>query len=271
MDVAPTREALVRAIEDSMFLLPDVSGQVESLSIPGIQGRWTSVSYPLSNLVGLSQLSPENANATIQRVRDRFAHEQKAVGWLVGPGSTPADLRPRLTALGFVKLADLAGLALTDLQVPIPVAPDIHIRVATEDDLDVASRLLAQAYPAPDDVCRQFALLFLRHMGRLHARVYLAYLDGVKEPVAYAAKVHLPDQPIVQLFSSATLPVWRHRRIYTSLVARRLADAYRDGARAAVVQADRTSSAPICEKLGFTELSSLELYAWLPPSPTHPG
>jgi N-acetylglutamate synthase-like GNAT family acetyltransferase len=162
-------------------------------------------------------------------------------------------------------LADLAGMALTNLQVSIPVAPEVTIRVATEDDLDVASRLLAKAYPAPEDVCRQFALLFLRHMDPLKARVYLAYLDGVTEPVAYAAKVHLPGQPIVQLFSSATIPAWRHRRIYTSLVARRLADAARDGARAAIVQADRTSSAAICQALGFTELSSLDLYAWMPP------
>jgi hypothetical protein len=265
MDVMPTRETLVRALETSMFLLPDVPGQVASLSIPGIRGRWTSVSYPLSNLVGLSELTPVNADATIQRVRDLFTREEKVAGWLVGPGSTPADLRLRLIAAGFVKVADLAGLALTDLQVPIPEAPDVHIRVATEEDLDVASSLLERAYPAPRDVCRQFAHLFLRHMDPLQARVYLAYLDGVTEPVGYAAKVHLPGQPIVQLFSSATLPTWRYRRIYTSLVARRLADAYRDGARAAVVQADRASSAPICQKLGFTELSSLELYAWIPP------
>lgn len=265
MDATPTREALERALETSMFLLPEVPGEVSSLSIPGLIGRKTSVSYPLSNLVGMSQLTPVNVDATIQRVRDLFTREKKVVGWLVGPNSTPDDLRPRLTAAGFVKVAELAGMALTNLQLTIPQDSDIHIRVATEEDLNVASELLARAYPAPRDVCRQFALLFLRHMDPLQARVYLAYLQGVTEPVGYAAKVHVPGQPIVQLFSSAIIPAWRHRRVYTHLVARRLADAYRDGARAAIVQADRTSSAPICQKLGFTELSSLELYAWIPP------
>jgi hypothetical protein len=264
MDAMPTREVLVKALETSMFLLPELPGQVRSLNIPGLRGRATSVSYPLSNLVGMSTLTPESADATIQQVRDLFAREQKAVGWLLGPGSTPADLRQRLTAAGFVKLVEMAGMALTDLQVPISVPPDVHIRAATEGDLDLASGLLARAYPAPEDVCRQFTLLFLRHMGHLHARVYLAYLEGVAEPVAYAAKIHLPDQPLVQLFSSATLPAYRHRRIYASLVARRLADAYREGAQAAIVQAERATSAPICQKLGFIELSELELYAWMP-------
>jgi N-acetylglutamate synthase-like GNAT family acetyltransferase len=263
----PTRAALVEALETSMFLLPDVPGQVRTLTtFPGVRCRMTSVSYPLSNLVGLSQLTPENADATIQQVRDLFAREQKVFGWLLGPHSTPADLRQRLGAAGFVKVVELAGMVLTDLQVSIPTASDVHIRVATEEELELASRVLAQGYPAPEDVCRQFTLLFLRHMEQLHARVYLAHVDGVKEPVAYAAKIHLPDQPIVQLFSSATLPAWRHRGIYRSLVARRLADAHRDGARAAIVQAARDSSAPICQKLGFTELSALELLAWMPPA-----
>jgi hypothetical protein len=264
MIATPTREELVRALETSVFLLPEVPGQLSALNLPGLRGRMTSVSYPLCNIVGLSTLTPENADAAIRQVRDLFAREQKAVGWLLGPGSTPANLRQRLTAAGFIKLVDLAGLVLTDLQVPIPAPLDVHIRAATEDDLELASGLLAQAYPAPEDVARHFTLLFLRHMDHLHTRVYLAYLEGVKEPVAYATKIHLPGQPIVQLFSSATLPAYRNRRIYSSLVARRLADAYREGARAAVVQADRTTSAPICQKLGFTELSGLELYAWMP-------
>jgi N-acetylglutamate synthase-like GNAT family acetyltransferase len=271
MTAMPTREALVEALETSMFLLPDVPGQTRTLTtFPGLRCRMTSVSYPLSNLVGLSQLTPENVDATLQQVRDLFARERKVFGWLLGPNSTPADLGQRLAAAGFVKVADMAGMALTDLQVSLPTPPDVHVRVATEDDLELASKVLAEAYPAPEDVCRQFSLLFLRHMAHLQARVYLAYVDGVERPVAYAAKIHLPDQPIVQLFSSATLPAWRHRGVYTSLVARRLADAHRDGARAAIVQAERATSAPICQQLGFTELGGLELHAWMPPTPQAP-
>ena len=43
-------------------------------------------------------------------------------------------------------------------------------------------------------------------------------------------------------------------------MARRLADARQDGIEAAVIQAVRTTSAPICRKLGFVEIAPLEMY-----------
>ena len=51
----------------------------------------------------------------------------------------------------------------------------------------------------------------------------------------------------------------------TSLVARRLADARAAGADAAVIQAVRGTSAPVCANLGFKEVVPLEFYAWVPP------
>jgi len=60
------------------------------------------------------------------------------------------------------------------------------------------------------------------------------------------------------------IPGVRGRGVYTSLVARRMADAYRDGARAAVIQAVRSTSAPICQKHGFVEFFNLDWYIWEP-------
>ncbi len=56
------------------------------------------------------------------------------------------------------------------------------------------------------------------------------------------------------------------RGICTALVARRLADARAAGAEAAVIQAVRGTSAPVCANLGFKEILPLEFYAWVPPS-----
>ena len=78
--------------------------------------------------------------------------------------------------------------------------------------------------------------------------------------------IYLPDQPIVVLYCAATLDAYRGRGVYTSLVARRLADAYRDGARAAVIQAVGSTSAPICQKLGFVEFCTMNWYIWEPES-----
>ena len=93
-------------------------------------------------------------------------------------------------------------------------------------------------------------------------RGYFAYVDGGTEPVGWSYLVYLPDSPIVLLGGAATLPEHRGRGIYSALVAKRLADARADGRSAAVIQAVRSTSAPIAAKLGFRELCGLEFYAW---------
>ena len=78
--------------------------------------------------------------------------------------------------------------------------------------------------------------------------------------------MYVPDSPIVLLGGAATVPEARGHGAYTALVKRRLDDARADGREAAIIQADRNTSAPICAKLGFKELCSLELYVWSPPA-----
>jgi hypothetical protein len=46
------------------------------------------------------------------------------------------------------------------------------------------------------------------------------------------------------------------------MVAARVADARAMGKEAAVLQGDRKTSAPICVKLGFEEVCSVDLYVW---------
>ena len=95
-------------------------------------------------------------------------------------------------------------------------------------------------------------------------RAFVAIDDG--EPVAWSYLVYIPESPIVLLGGAATLPEARGQGAYTALVKRRLDDARADGREAAVIQADRNTSAPICAKLGFRELCSLEVYVWSPPA-----
>jgi len=95
---------------------------------------------------------------------------------------------------------------------------------------------------------------------RIKSSTYFGHLDG-GPPLAWSYLVYLPDSPIVLLGGAATLAEHRGHGLYTALVARRLADARADGRTAAVIQADRATSAPICAKLGFKELCGLEMFA----------
>ena len=54
-------------------------------------------------------------------------------------------------------------------------------------------------------------------------------------------------------------------------MAARLAEARAMGKDAAVLQGDRKTSAPICVKLGFREVCSVDFYAWSPTPGAKPG
>ncbi len=254
---------LLDAIETSPFLLPELPGQVEWLSIPGLRGRITPASDHFANFVGASTLTSDNADETIRRVFDIFCPQRKAFAWQVGPLSTPDDLGERLMRAGLFKMFEEAGMVLNDLRTPIRINPAVHIREATVADSEIASQVLAPALEVDHGGARAVTASLLQGQG-IEKHVYLAFLDGVESPVGYAASIYVPSQPIVLLFCAATLSQYRGHGIYKSLVARRIQDAARDGMQAAIIQAVRTSSAPICARLGFAELGGLAWYGWSP-------
>lgn len=249
---------LIDAIESTLFLYPAVPGLSSDLGIPGLRGRVTELDHPLVNLVGDARLSELEADAVITKVRERY--RPLAFGWVTGPSTRPADLPRRLEAAGLTHEDSLAGMALTDLATPIRANARVQIREATFADALGKSEMMATAYGLPVDVMRLFNEVVAASSERIKMRGYFAYLDG-DAPIAWGALAYLPDSPIVLLGGAATLPEHRGHGTYTALVARRLADARADGRTAAVIQAVRSTSAPICAKLGFRELCGLEIFA----------
>jgi len=257
-------DTLLYAVETSPFLIPELAERVARLWVPGILGRITSDSDAFANMVGAATLTAEDADETIWQVCDIFASEHKEFGWLVGPLSTPADLPDRLLQAGLVKTTGLAGMVHTDLGRDIATNPAVYIHEATGDDLELAVQTLADAMGISPDRTRALTEALFLSPEPIARRVYLAFVDGVEYPVATAGMIYVPDQPIALLLSAATREDFRGYGIYTSLMARRLADARQDGIEAAVIQAVRATSAPICRKLGFTEIASLELFTGYP-------
>ena len=257
---------LIETIETSMFLLPEHSGTVEWLQIHGVTGREINGGDPFVSLVGCARLTADNVEAVTQEVFARFSKQDKAFGWIVGPNSTPPKLAQVLEGCGMEKALELAGMVYDRMNVPISANPDVIIREVTADDIDTASTLLSEAIGFTQEGGRATVTALALSNSPLKRRAYLAYLADRAEPVAYASMVYLPNQPIVVLYCAGTLEEARGCGVYTSLVSRRLADACRDGAQAAVIQAVRDSSAPICRKLGFVELCNLDWYIWEPES-----
>jgi GNAT superfamily N-acetyltransferase len=260
--VSVPEDALILAIESSLQVYPPVSGLSEDLGVKGVRGRVTDFSHPLANLVGMADIAPESIDATLKMVRNRYSGGRKAYGWVTGPLTRPHDLGARLVAAGLAKSDEMAGMAITDLAVDISVDPSIEIREATLHEAQAASDMMARAYGIPEDIARFFNVLLAMTESKVPNRGYFAYVDGGDQPVGWSYLVYLPDSPIALLGGAATLPEHRGRGIYSALVAKRLADARADGRRAAVIQAVRSTSAPIAAKLGFREVCGLEFYSW---------
>ncbi len=253
---------LVEAISSSLLMYPPVPGLTEALGVPGLAGRVTKLSHPLANLVGSARLSERDADTTIATVKGRFVAEKKAFGWVTAPGDTPRDLERRLAAADLHPIAHLAGMAAS---VDLAVAPNAAVRVReiTTQEAAGQTEMMGRAYGMPADIVDLFNRMLVASP-RIRSRGYFAYADG-DAPIAWSYLVYLPDSPIVLLGGAATLPEARGKGVYSALVRRRLADARADGREAAVIQADRDTSAPICAKLGFRELCSMEVFAWTPP------
>jgi len=258
--------ALIEAVEASFAVLPEVEGEVSYLKIPGLGGHETMLSHPMVNMVTSAVLTEGEADKVIRQALQHFGDKQKAFGWVVGPSARPADLAARLEAAGLTKAFDAAGMALTNLDARFRINPAVRIREVTPEEVAVASETMAEAFPAPREVVHLMYRVLFRDRERLKTRIYLAYLEGVENPVACSSMGFVPGKPIVHLRGAATNKKHRGRGIYSSLLARRLIDARKDGAEAAVIQAIVTTSAPVCRRLGFKEVCDLKFYTWSPRS-----
>jgi hypothetical protein len=261
--VAPSDRELVDAIESSLFAYAPIAGLTADLGEKGLHGRVTELSHPLANLCGLAELKDADADATIARVKRRFEKDRKAFGWVTGPNTRPRDLERRLRGAGLQPIAHLAGMS-APVDLAVNASSAVRIKEVSAEEQSRETDMMGRAYGMPPEI----AALFVRLVSgspNLKSRAYFASING-GPPVAWSYLVYLPSSPIVLLGGAATLPEARGKGIYSALVKRRLDDARRDGREAAVIQADRDTSAPICARLGFRELCSLEVYGWLPES-----
>ena len=260
----PDRTRLVACLEDVMFRTPRGARGVVPLSFDGVRGRATPLPTPFTNLVGVVAPNAAVPDAAIAAVIEEFRGREMPFGWLVGPNS-PAGLDARLEGQGMVRAEEFAGLALTDMGRDIPAADNVSIREAGKEDEEQFAELLSRAFGLPPEMVAFLCEILYFAETDVRARNYFAHVDGVAEPVAAACTIYDPHDSFVVLAGSAVVEECRGRGIYRSLVRRRLEDVRDEGIDAAVIQAVRSTSAPICCALGFEEVCSQKLYAWSPP------
>ena len=259
MPVTPAQ--LVDCLEDYMFRMPSGVDDVTDLHFDGVRGRATPISTPYTNLVGVDGTGAEIADETIDRVIGTFRQRNQMCGWLIGP-RTSTELPEQLEAKGFSKAEEFAGLALTNLERPEAAHDGITVREAGSEDEQQFASLLTAAFGLPPEMVTYLCRVLYFAETEISARNYFAFRHGVDEPIGVASTIGDPNAPIVILGGSAVLEAHRGNGVYKALVDRRLADAKAEGIEAVVIQAVRSTSAPICRTLGFEEICGQSLYAW---------
>jgi hypothetical protein len=257
-------QAIIEAIESTDTMIPNIPGLLEYLSIPGVEACVTELSDPAANRVSNAWLTEDNVAAVVDRIYQYYSSRNLAFSWVVGPSSTPRSLEDRLVDIGMENTISIDGMFFDDMNLDIPANPAIRITEQPLSDPGASIETMAEAFPMSPESSRHLHKLLARSWPALRSRIYLARLNDHDQAVACSYMTYLPDRPIALLCGAATMPAYRGKGMYTSMLGQRLADARADGIETLIVLADRSTSAPICSKIGFVKACEMEIYTWTP-------
>ena len=210
-------------------------------------GAWTGVIWS-----GLDQVS---ADKVIAAQISRFARLSTPWEWKYYSYDQPEDLPDRLLAAGFRRQQAEALLVAEIADLRLELAPPAGVELRAVTDQESVDALVS----VHDEV-----------FGEDHSRLGKTLLAGIahEPPKAAAVVAFAGPAPIAagrvefcsgtdfaSLWGGGTLPAWRSRGVFRSLVAHRAALASARGFRYLQVDAS-PDSRPILQRLGFVELAA---------------
>ena len=209
-----------------------------------------------------SELDETVADAVITATIERFA--------LLGMGEwewkhysydRPADLARRLLTAGFtpepaeaLMVAEIAELAL---EVPPPTGVELRA-VTDQQGVDALVRVHDEVFGEDHSA---FGRQLLGRLGRHPSTVAAVVAVSGDTPICAGRVEFHPGTEFAILWGGGTLPGWRGRGVFRSIVAYRAALAADRGLR--YLQVDASSeSRPILQRHGFVELATTTPFIW---------
>jgi GNAT superfamily N-acetyltransferase len=223
-------------------------------SIGGADG-WNGVTW--------SALDDDDADGVIAAQVNRFTELGRPWEWKHYSYDRPADLPERLLAAGFRRDPAEALLVaeIADLTLDVPPPAGVRLRpVVDQAGIDALVSVHDEVF-GEDHAALGRALLdaFRDRPGSVAAMVAVA----ADTPIAAGRVEFHAGTDFASLWGGGTLPAWRGRGVFRSLVAHRAALASARGFRYLQVDAS-PDSRPILQRLGFVELATTTPFV-------HPG
>jgi hypothetical protein len=261
---------LLDAIEYSLYMYPGVEGVCEEYKHELIKGYCCPiVDHANYNRVGMARLSEDQVDQGIKDVINYFTSRGvKNIGWNLSPQSKPENLIEKLQEFGFEKKTPHIGMALsTSEELNIDGTDEFIIKKYEEDDavnmfkeLEI-QEILEKAFRLPEGGARVFGMLsgMFKDIDFL---MYVAYDKETNEAIAYSSMSTVPNTKFAILNGAATLPEYRKKGIYTTMLKLRQERARKKGIEYLIIQAVENTSAPIAAKNGFKKICVLPIYTW---------
>lgn len=224
---------------------------------------WLSYSEPAApthyrNGVLRADLAADAADTRIRETIQYFEDLGVPFRWVVGPSTRPLDLAERLVAHGFRHHETLVGMAADPAAFPVPAVDDVEIVTVGPAHTDEWLELSRCAWPLPDAALPFFRSTLERDLAADPQAAWhlIARIEGT--PAATAAFCRIGDS--VHFCGGATHPDFRRRGLYPRLVFERMRLIRELGFRVVTNHCVSTTSAPICDRLGFERVCEFHVY-----------
>ncbi|SCK35949.1 Acetyltransferase (GNAT) domain-containing protein [Streptomyces sp. WMMB 714] len=200
----------------------------------------------------------------IARQRDRFAERGEAVEWRTHEHDEPPELPGRLLAAGFTperrRTVLLARTSGTPQEPDLPEGVVVR-RVTGERDMRRIAEMQSEVWGG--DLSWLAGVLTGRTAAAPEETVVLT-AEAAGRVVCTAWMFLSVETGHAGLRGGTTLPGWRGRGIYRSLVALRAKAAAERGVPYLHVEAS-ADSRPVLTRLGFHAVTTMTPYVWTPP------
>jgi GNAT superfamily N-acetyltransferase len=204
---------------------------------------------------------PTRVDERTREVMDRFGARDRNLVWFVEP-SSPPGLERTLIAQGLKRSTEWHGMMLTDLSISIPTNAHVRAEELSEANAEEYAVLRAMLDPGPNALDRHRGAT-QRYLA-MPQRSLQIFLPRVTGNLVGVASLVIRSGGVAYLREAETLPEYRGRGVYRTMVAHRLAVARATGCTGAVVQAVTDTSAPVLTRLGFEAVGRFAAYTASP-------